>query len=118
MARTAAKRKADQGPPAFFDQLTEAEQQEFTTESGNVSNAGYILMDAEGETLASEGVGEESAAVFANLFDVSSALGEELGQSEHFTSTVENRGFEITCRRWSASRFVYLRSKGGNMIGG
>ncbi len=117
MARTATKRKASQGRPAFFDHLSEAEQEEFNTETSNPANAGFMLMDEESEVIASEGVDESNAPVFANLFDVSTALGEDLGQSEHFSSTIENRGFEVSCRRWTSTRFVFLRAKGGRKIG-
>lgn len=95
------------------DILTPGELNEFNTLTRDPALIGFTLFDPDGEIFLAQDIEDMAAPVYANVFDMAERLGRELGQHSHRRLSFESGDLEVLCVRWSSSRLVTYRTKGG-----
>ncbi len=113
MAETVVLRDGSKVDPDLSELLTPAEREEMESLCSHPLTEGHILLDASAQPLDAHNIPHEMAAPYANIFDVCHVLGGEIGQSQHKSITLEAKSRQVICKKWSATRLVLFRSRGG-----
>ena len=93
--------------------LTAAESKELKRIKENASVIGFALISQDGNELEASGAFEqESAAVFANIFDVADRMGEEFGADNGCPVLfLESADLEVAGVSMSSARAVIVKRK-------
>ena len=93
--------------------LTEPEYAELTKIRQESGVVGYALIDQTGGNLASDNLNMEALGpIFANAFDIASAIGTELGEAQDCPALfLESATYELAAIRLSSCSAVIVREK-------
>lgn len=93
--------------------LTEPEFAELAKIRKEAGVVGYALIDGVGSHLASDNLDMEALGpIFANAFDIASAIGAELGEAQECPALfLESAGYELAAIRLSTCNAVIVREK-------
>lgn len=100
--------------------LTAAEAEEIMRITGDPDVIAFALLDLEGRELHSEGAWSDMLApIFANAFDLTHRIGEEVGEDDTCNLMfVEGPSFDTISITLSATRAVVMKRKVKTMRGG
>lgn len=99
--------------------LTAAEQAEMAKLKQEPMIVGHAVFTKEGEEIEAEGVWDETAPIFANVFDLADRIGKELGEERDCRVVVaDNPEFELSAIALTAAHAVVLKRKSRTSVGG
>ena len=100
----------DKSPEALLSEFEVAELMKVRREAGVV---GYALVDRDGKQLATDGIEADILGpVFANAFDIASAIGRELGEAHDCPAMFfESDSYELAAIALSSCSAIIVREK-------
>lgn len=108
--------ESDKNVSAF---LTSKEISEISKLRQDSAVIGYVLVSPDGEQIEANGVPDNAAAVFANIFDMSASIGAEFGEdSEGALIILESKAVEVICIGLSSAKAVIFRRTASKSGGG